>query len=149
MNSKRSESKPTIEQLNHEAMQYHTPVLLQECIEGLLIQPGGIYVDCTFGGGGHSKAILQQLNENGRLIVFDQDEDSRKNLPNDERIQFVPQNFRHLQRFLRLFKACPNSLRNSTSTFLNSENNPFNSPLLPRYLILKASMSVFEVALNK
>jgi 16S rRNA (cytosine1402-N4)-methyltransferase len=105
MNSKRSESKPTIEQLNHEAMQYHTPVLLQECIEGLLIQPGGIYVDCTFGGGGHSKAILQQLNENGRLIVFDQDEDSRKNLPNDERIQFVPQNFRHLQRFLRLFKA--------------------------------------------
>ena len=84
---------------------YHTPVLLQECIDGLDIWPGGIYVDCTFGGGGHSKAILQQLNGNGKLIVFDQDEDARKNLPNDERVIFVPQNFRHLQRFLRLHKA--------------------------------------------
>lgn len=84
---------------------YHTPVLLQECINGLDIWPAGIYVDCTFGGGGHSKAMLQQLNENGKLIVFDQDEDARKNLPNDERVVFVPQNFRHLQRFLRLHKA--------------------------------------------
>lgn len=84
---------------------YHTPVLLQECIDGLDIWPGGIYVDCTFGGGGHSKAILQQLNGNGKLIVFDQDEDARKNVPNDERVIFVPQNFRHLQRFLRLHKA--------------------------------------------
>ena len=84
---------------------YHTPVLLQECIDGLDIWPGGIYVDCTFGGGGHSKAILQQLNGNGKLIVFDQDEDARKNLPNDERVIFVPQNFSHLQRFLRLHKA--------------------------------------------
>ena len=84
---------------------YHTPVLLQECIDGLHIQPGGIYVDCTFGGGGHTKVILQKLNENGRLIVFDQDEDVRKNLPVDERVLFVPQNFRHLQRFLRLHKA--------------------------------------------
>ena len=84
---------------------YHTPVLLQECLDGLDIWPGGIYVDCTFGGGGHSKAILQQLNENGKLIVFDQDEDARKNLPDDERVIFVPQNFRHLQRFLRLHKV--------------------------------------------
>ncbi len=84
---------------------YHTPVLLQECIDGLDIWPGGIYVDCTFGGGGHSKAILEQLNENGKLIVFDQDEDARKNLPDDKRVIFVPQNFRHLQRFLRLHKA--------------------------------------------
>ena len=84
---------------------YHTPVLLQECIDGLDIWPGGIYVDCTFGGGGHSKAILEQLNENGKLIVFDQDDDARKNLPKDERVTFVPQNFRHLQRFLRLHKA--------------------------------------------
>jgi 16S rRNA (cytosine1402-N4)-methyltransferase len=84
---------------------YHTPVLLQECIDGLDIWPAGIYVDCTFGGGGHSAAILKQLNENGKLIVFDQDEDARKNLPNDERVIFVPQNFRHLQRFLRLHKA--------------------------------------------
>ena len=84
---------------------YHTPVLLQECLDGLDIWPGGIYVDCTFGGGGHSKAILQQLNANGKLIVFDQDEDARKNLPDDERVIFVPQNFRHLQRFLRLHKV--------------------------------------------
>ncbi len=88
-----------------QPVSYHTPVLLQECIDGLDIWPGGIYVDCTFGGGGHSKAILQQLNANGKLIVFDQDEDARKNLPNDERVVFVPQNFRHLQRFLRLHKA--------------------------------------------
>ena len=90
---------------NSQLPNYHTPVLLQQCIDGLHIQPGGIYVDCTLGGGGHSKAILQQLNENGRLIVFDQDEDARKNLPDDERVLFVPQNFRHLQRFLRLHKA--------------------------------------------
>jgi 16S rRNA (cytosine1402-N4)-methyltransferase len=105
MNSKRSESKPTIKKSNHVSMQYHTPVLLQECIDGLDIWPGGIYVDCTFGGGGHSKAILQQLNENGKLLVFDQDEDARKNLPDDDRVLFVPQNFRHLQRFLRLHKV--------------------------------------------
>ena len=91
--------------LTDEPINYHTPVLLQECIDGLDIWPGGIYVDCTFGGGGHSKAILQQLNENGRLIVFDQDDDARKNLPDDKRVVFVPQNFRHLQRFLRLHKA--------------------------------------------
>ena len=82
--------------------QYHIPVLLHEVIEGLNIRPGGVYVDCTFGGGGHSKAILQKLSATGKLIAFDQDDDARKNLPNDERIIFVPQNFRHLQRFLRL-----------------------------------------------
>ena len=59
-------------------------------------------MDCTFGGGGHSKAILEQLGQKGKLIVFDQDEDARKNLPADERMIFIPQNFRHLQRFLRL-----------------------------------------------
>ena len=82
--------------------QYHIPVLLKETIEGLKIQPDGIYVDCTFGGGGHSKAILEKLGEKGKLIAFDQDEDARKNLPDDPRIIFVPHNFRHLQRFLRL-----------------------------------------------
>ena len=81
---------------------YHSPVLLTEAIEGLNIHPEGIYVDCTFGGGGHTKAILEKLNEKGRLIVFDQDEDAKKNLPNDARIIFVPHNFRHIQRFLRL-----------------------------------------------
>jgi len=83
---------------------YHKPVLLNECMDGLNIQPDGVYVDCTFGGGGHSSVILQQLNEHGKLVAFDQDEDARKNLPGDERVIFVPQNFRHLQRFLRLHK---------------------------------------------
>lgn len=83
---------------------YHTPVLLNECIEGLKLQPDGIYVDCTFGGGGHSRAILQQLNKQGKLVVFDQDEDAKKNIPADDRVIFIPQNFRHLHRFLRLHK---------------------------------------------
>lgn len=82
--------------------QYHIPVLLHEVIEGLNIRSDGVYVDCTFGGGGHSKAILQKLGATGKLVAFDQDDDARKNLPVDERIIFVPQNFRHLQRFLRL-----------------------------------------------
>ncbi|MBC7423637.1 MAG: 16S rRNA (cytosine(1402)-N(4))-methyltransferase RsmH [Ferruginibacter sp.] len=83
---------------------YHVPVLLKESIEGLAIKPDGIYVDCTFGGGGHSKAILAFLSEKGKLIAFDQDDDAKKNLPQDERVIFIPQNFRHLQRFLRLHK---------------------------------------------
>ena len=83
---------------------YHTPVLLKEAIENLNIKPDGIYVDCTFGGGGHSNAILQRLNEEGKLVAFDQDEDAKKNIPVDERVLFIPQNFRHLQRFLRLHK---------------------------------------------
>ena len=87
---------------NSEFPNYHTPVLLHEAIEGLNIIPDGIYVDCTFGGGGHSRAILQQLDENGKLYVFDQDAAAKQNLPDDERIIFIPQNFRYLQRFLRL-----------------------------------------------
>lgn len=84
---------------------YHIPVLLREAIDGLNIQPSGVYVDCTFGGGGHSKEILKRLDRNGRLIVFDQDADAMANLPNDQRVIFVPHNFRHLSRFLRLHKA--------------------------------------------
>lgn len=100
MNKKKGDKKiPSAEQTN-----YHTPVLLSECMEGLNIKPDGIYVDCTFGGGGHSLALLKLLNEQGRLIVFDQDEDAAKNVPPDKRILFIPQNFRHLQRFLRLHK---------------------------------------------
>lgn len=83
---------------------YHVPVLLQEAIDALQIQPKGVYVDCTFGGGGHSRKILEQLGRSGRLIVFDQDKDAVKNVPNDPRILFIPQNFRHLSRFLRLHK---------------------------------------------
>lgn len=82
--------------------QYHIPVLLHEVLEALNIQPGGTFVDCTFGGGGHSKAILERLGPSGKLVAFDQDADAKRNLPDDERILFIPQNFRHLQRFLRL-----------------------------------------------
>jgi 16S rRNA (cytosine1402-N4)-methyltransferase len=81
---------------------YHIPVLLDEVIEYLNIKPGGIYVDCTFGGGGHSRGILKKLEEGGKLVAFDQDADARQNLPEDERVLFVPHNFRHLQRFLKL-----------------------------------------------
>ncbi len=81
---------------------YHTPVLLKEAVDGLNIVADGIYVDCTFGGGGHSKAILEKLDQNGKLIAFDQDEDAKRNIPKDPRIIFVPHNFRHLQRFLKL-----------------------------------------------
>src|SRR5579875_3124666 len=87
---------------NENLQSYHIPVLLNEIIENLNIKPGGIYVDCTFGGGGHSKAILQQLNEKGKLVAFDQDEDAKQNIPNDDRVIFIANNFRYLQRFLRL-----------------------------------------------
>lgn len=79
---------------------YHRPVLLEECIDGLNIDPKGIYVDVTFGGGGHSRAILEKLGT-GTLIGFDQDEDAKKNIPDDKRFIFVQHNFRYLKRFLR------------------------------------------------
>lgn len=85
-----------------EPARYHVPVLLQETIDGLNIRPGGIYVDCTFGGGGHSREILNRLGPQGKLLAFDQDADAARNIPEDDRIIFVPHNFRHLQRFLRL-----------------------------------------------
>lgn len=81
---------------------YHIPVLLAEVIRYLDIRPGGTYVDCTFGGGGHSRAILELLGPDGRLVAFDQDADAERNLPDDSRVLFIPQNFRHLHRFLRL-----------------------------------------------
>ncbi|MEN9685641.1 MAG: hypothetical protein RLZZ28_1427 [Bacteroidota bacterium] len=85
-------------------MSYHIPVLYRETLEALAIEPDGVYVDCTFGGGGHSKGILEQLGSEGKLIAFDQDADAQKNIPDDSRIIFVPQNFRHLQRMLRFHK---------------------------------------------
>lgn len=90
---------------NHQQPNYHIPVLLQEVMEGLDIKADGIYVDCTFGGGGHSKAILQKLGNHGKLIVFDQDAAAKENLPADKRVIFVQQNFRHLQKFLRVHKS--------------------------------------------
>lgn len=80
---------------------YHVPALLTETIEGLNIQPDGVYVDVTFGGGGHSSAILEKLGENGRLFGFDQDIDAVKNIPDDVRFTFVRSNFRYLKNFLK------------------------------------------------
>lgn len=85
-----------------ESSSYHVPVMLQESIDALDIKPSGTYVDCTFGGGGHSREILKRLNSEGRLFAFDQDEDAKANLPSDSRLVFIPHNFRHLARFLRL-----------------------------------------------
>ncbi|RYY62477.1 MAG: 16S rRNA (cytosine(1402)-N(4))-methyltransferase RsmH [Chitinophagaceae bacterium] len=81
---------------------YHIPVLLHEVLEALAIKENGVYVDCTFGGGGHSSHILKALGPNGRLLVFDQDADAVRNVPDDARVTFVPHNFRHLKRFLQL-----------------------------------------------
>jgi 16S rRNA (cytosine1402-N4)-methyltransferase len=84
---------------------YHIPVMLKECLEGLHIKPDGTYVDLTFGGGGHSKAILSQLNENGKLYVFDQDSDAIQNIPDDERCVFINHNFKYLKQFLVYLNA--------------------------------------------
>src|SRR3954463_6488561 len=83
---------------------YHKAVLFNESLDALQIKPDGVYVDCTFGGGGHSRGIFEKLNKDGRLIAFDQDADVQQNLLKDDRVIFVPHNFRHLQRFLRLYK---------------------------------------------
>jgi 16S rRNA (cytosine1402-N4)-methyltransferase len=86
---------------------YHNPVMLQECIEGLNIKKDGTYVDVTFGGGGHSKEILKHLGKNGRLLAFDQDADAQQNLIDDDRFEFIDQNFRYLKNFCRLHNAIP------------------------------------------
>lgn len=88
-------------------MNYHNPVLLQTCIDNLITNPSGTYVDVTFGGGGHSRAILNTLDSGGKLLAFDQDEDSHANLIDDERFQFVPSNFKNLTRFLQYHRAYP------------------------------------------
>lgn len=82
-------------------MDYHKPVLLEETVAGLNIKPAGIYVDVTFGGGGHSREILSRLDENGRLLAFDQDPDAQANIIDDPRFTLIPENFRYLKRFLR------------------------------------------------
>ncbi|UOX34342.1 16S rRNA (cytosine(1402)-N(4))-methyltransferase RsmH [Flavobacterium sediminilitoris] len=82
-------------------MEYHNPVLLKETVDGLNIKPNGIYVDVTFGGGGHSKEIMSRLGEEGRLIAFDQDEDALNNALKDDRFLLINENFRNIKRFLR------------------------------------------------
>jgi 16S rRNA (cytosine1402-N4)-methyltransferase len=85
-----------------KANPYHTSVLLQACIDNLNIQPNGVYVDLTFGGGGHSKEILRQLGKDGKLFAFDQDEDAQRNTIRDERFVLIPHNFRFVKNYLRL-----------------------------------------------
>ena len=82
---------------------YHVPVLLQESVDGLDIKPDGIYVDVTFGGGGHSREILSRIGKNGHLYSFDQDEDAEKNILNDNRFTFVRSNFRYLHNWMRYY----------------------------------------------
>ncbi len=86
-------------------MEYHVPVMLAECLDGLNIKEDGTYIDVTFGGGGHSRAILDRLCAKGRLIVFDQDEDAFNNVIDDSRFTLVPYNFRYLYKFCRLERA--------------------------------------------
>ena len=85
-------------------MMYHNPVLLNESISGLNINPSGIYVDVTYGGGGHSQEILKNLNSNGKLIAFDQDQDAIENKLNDSRLNLVKSNFKYLNNFLNYFQ---------------------------------------------
>ena len=84
-------------------MEYHNPVLLHASVDGLNIKPDGIYVDVTFGGGGHSKEILSRLGPNGKLFAFDQDEDALANALDDERFTLINENFRFIKRFLRFY----------------------------------------------
>lgn len=84
-------------------MEYHNPVLLQATVDGLSIKPDGIYIDVTFGGGGHSKEILKRLGPNGKLFAFDQDEDALANALPDERFTLINENFRFIKRFLRFY----------------------------------------------
>ena len=84
-------------------MEYHKPVLLTETVQGLNIQPNGVYVDVTFGGGGHAKEILKRLGAEGKLIAFDQDKDALENAIDDTRFLLINENFRNLKRFLRFY----------------------------------------------
>lgn len=83
--------------------EYHVPVLLEESVAGLNIMPGGVYLDLTFGGGGHSAEILKRMDEEGCLMGFDQDEDAQANVPDDDRFIFVNHNFRYLRNFMRYY----------------------------------------------
>jgi 16S rRNA (cytosine1402-N4)-methyltransferase len=84
-------------------MEYHNPVLLKETVDGLNIKPDGVYVDVTFGGGGHSREIMKRLGPDGKLFAFDQDEDAQANVINDSRFTLIPENFRFIKRYLRFY----------------------------------------------
>ncbi|NNG11552.1 MAG: 16S rRNA (cytosine(1402)-N(4))-methyltransferase RsmH [Arenibacter sp.] len=84
-------------------MSYHNPVLLKESVDGLNIRPDGVYVDVTFGGGGHSREIMKRLGDGGRLLAFDQDEDALQNVIEDDRFQLINENFRYIKQFLKFY----------------------------------------------
>ena len=84
-------------------MEYHNPVLLHESIDALAIKEGGVYVDVTFGGGGHSREILNRLGATGKLIAFDQDLDAKRNTIEDNRFVLIEENFRYIGRFLKFY----------------------------------------------
>ncbi|HLV70888.1 MAG TPA: 16S rRNA (cytosine(1402)-N(4))-methyltransferase RsmH, partial [Xanthomarina sp.] len=84
-------------------MDYHNPVLLKETVDGLNIREDGVYVDVTFGGGGHSKEILKRLGTKGKLFAFDQDADALENTIHDDRFTLIHENFRYIKRFLRFY----------------------------------------------
>ena len=86
---------------------YHTPAMLKETLEGLLVKNEGVFVDVTYGGGGHTAAILDRLSENSKVLAFDQDPDAERNLIDDERLLFVNQNYKYLKQFLKLYKLIP------------------------------------------
>lgn len=123
--SKKKSDKKTGKIDEADEQQYHVPVMLLESIDALVVDPSGTYVDCTFGGGGHSREILSRLNAGGRLFAFDQDPDARANVPEDPRIVFVPHNFRHLSRMLRLHKV---SAVNGILADLGVSSHQFDEP---------------------
>jgi 16S rRNA (cytosine1402-N4)-methyltransferase len=86
-----------------EMEEYHNPVLLKESVDALDVKPNGVYVDVTFGGGGHSREILSRLGENGKLFAFDQDPDAQRNIIDDSRFVLIQENFRYMSRFLRFY----------------------------------------------
>ncbi|MDR2118803.1 MAG: 16S rRNA (cytosine(1402)-N(4))-methyltransferase RsmH [Tannerellaceae bacterium] len=91
--------------MKEQPTSYHVPVMLNESVDGLHVRPSGVYVDATFGGGGHSASILSRLNEEGRLYAFDRDADAEQNIPSDTRFVFVRSNFRYLYNFMRYHRV--------------------------------------------
>ena len=106
--------------------EYHVPVLLQPSLEGLQIQPDGIYVDATFGGGGHAREITRQLDDKGHLFVFDQDTDAATNLWGDDRVTLIASNFRHLQRWMKYYNV--NGKINGILADLGVSSHQFDDP---------------------
>src|SRR6476620_4556346 len=101
MAKKKQQEKGEAQQDPKDAV-YHVPVMLKPAVDALVLNPSGIYVDCTFGGGGHSREILSRIGPKGKLIAFDHDSDAWRNKPDDARLIPVTENFRYLKRFLRL-----------------------------------------------